>query len=113
MGGQIERERLPRREVLQRYVDVIVNRARLLLLLIGHRNLAVGDLEFTQSDAATGLRRSCRLRFGRLSWLGRSLIRWSGRAGHGREVPDALRVTDQLNPGTLHLQAIDFDILGE
>ena len=48
MRRQVERERLARRVVLQRNVDVVIDGARLVLLIVGDGDLAVGDLQLAR-----------------------------------------------------------------
>ena len=56
---QIERERLARRVVLQRHVNVVVDRARLVLLIIGDGDLAVGDLQLAEGELPPARRGGC------------------------------------------------------
>ena len=50
MRRSVNGKRLARRVVLQRYINVVVHRARLVLLVIGDGDLPVGDLQFTERE---------------------------------------------------------------
>src|SRR5579864_2118549 len=107
MHGSVYRERSVWGEVRQGNVDVIINRSRLAVLLVGDGDLAVGDCQFAERKLLFAFGRArlwtcgagSRLRL--RNWLGRLRLTGLGLGlrirSQSREVPHALRILDQFH----------------